>query len=127
MPEAPKQPCNRCKKILSTDTYCASCMPVVHQREKATRQKYDKRKPSSQRGYDARWQKIRKVKLAMNPLCECQDCKEAHRITIANVVHHIVAIDENPSLRLDIDNLMSMSRACHEVEHGRLNKGVRGV
>lgn len=48
------------------------------------------------------------MKLAANPMCEC-GCGRP-----ADTVHHIVPIDVAPDRRLEMDNLMSLTRECHE-------------
>jgi len=76
-----------------------------------------KRENSNKRGYDRMWSRLRKMFLADNPLC--YHCADAGSIKIADVVHHILPIEEFPESRLDPDNLMSLCRDCHEKEHGR--------
>ena len=80
------------------------------------RQREDKdRGTAASRGYDHRWQRLRKSKIHANPLCE--HC-EARGITKpADEVHHIKTVRERPDLRLDWDNLVSLCRDCHDLEH----------
>jgi len=33
-------------------------------------------------------------------------------------VHHIISIQEDPSKRLDINNLVALCTRCHEIRHG---------
>ena len=71
----------------------------------------DERKPASQRGYGAVWEKVRKMKLQETPLCEyCNGLKRAWG------VHHL---DEDP-YNSDPDNLKSICFVCHERLHGRM-------
>ena len=79
---------------------------------------YDNRPDSGYRGYDSKWQKIRKIKITNNPLCE--SCANHDIDRLANVVHHIIAIEKAPELRLTMSNLMSLCAECHESLHGRL-------
>jgi 5-methylcytosine-specific restriction protein A len=83
---------------------------------KDLRRETDRKRPSaSKRLYDTAWQKLRKRKLVADPLCQCDDCEAgAKRVTAATVVDHIVPIAERPDLRLDWDNLRSMSKTCHD-------------
>lgn len=81
-----------------------------HSKEKRIRGP-ESRGNSSQRGYDARWQKLRLVKLGEQPLCE--DCLSDGRVEAANEVHHIAKVSDEPAMRLDWDNLMSLCKACH--------------
>ena len=54
----------------------------------------------------------------------CQKCLESGEITPAEVVHHKQEIDENniDELGLDLENLVSWCRNCHERHHGRLTE-----
>lgn len=80
------------------------------------RRRDDKARGSAaKRGYDAAWQKLRKAKLAADPLCQCDDCEAgAKRVTEATVVDHFVPIAERPDLRLVWSNLRSMAKRCHD-------------
>jgi 5-methylcytosine-specific restriction protein A len=64
------------------------------------------------RGYDAAWQKIRKQALKRD-LYLCQHCKNEGRATSAKDVDHIIPISIDPSKRLDLANLQSLCRSCH--------------
>lgn len=74
---------------------------------------------TSARGYDAAWRKLRAVKLAANPLCECDDCKATGATVAAQVVDHIIPIRQRPDLRLTWSNLRSMSKAHHDAHTAR--------
>ena len=110
MPTAAPHPCSHpgCNALVHT-RYCDA-----HQ--KAFRRRQDERRGNAAvRGYDATWRKLRLVQLQRHPLCQCEDCDEGRkRLTPANVVDHIVSIEERPDLRLDLSNLRSMSKACHD-------------
>jgi len=85
----------------------------------------DTRLPSSQRGYDARWRKLRRMKLAANPLCE--ECERRRLVVRATMVHHIMPIKgpDDPG-RLDWDNLMSLCEPCHDAKHSSSGENVGG-
>ena len=80
--------------------------------------------------YNSRsWKWIRQVKLTADPLCEV--CKVQGRLVGATDVDHRVGIHEDPSLRLDIENLVSMCHRCHSrktlyVERFRKEMPVKG-
>lgn len=114
MPETPQKPCRRCKRVLTTKTYCPACEAIV----KKKRQLTDTRVPAGQRGYDWQWSKVRKTKLSINPLCEA--CLKKGIAKAADTVHHIVTVENDPALRLDFNNLVSLCRNCHESFHGRV-------
>ena len=120
------KPCNgkfgTCKNTIEHNVkFCPDCLPDQKQRQVDKNKQYDKERGSAgERGYDAVWAKLRKLKLRINPLCECTDCQNGKiRIRSANMVHHIKEIETHPGLRLDMNNLLSMKRECHERHHGR--------
>jgi 5-methylcytosine-specific restriction endonuclease McrA len=72
------------------------------------------RGPSSKRGYDGDWKKLRARFLSENPICCVEDCHEP-----ATVVDHIVTIRENPGLRLVWSNLRPMCHKHHSARTAR--------
>ena len=58
-----------------------------------------------------RWQRLRKLKLQTNPLCET--CLKQHRIEPATVVDHIVAINAGGAAYPALDELCSQCVSCH--------------
>ena len=70
-----------------------------------------KRGTSAERGYNWTWHKVRNMKLAENPICEC--CEKNGKITIAVLVHHR---DRNPRNNMK-NNLESLCGMCHQEEH----------
>lgn len=110
MPVSAPHPCNHpgCRTLVHT-RYCDAHQKVFRRRQD------ERRGNAAARGYDATWRKLRLVQLQLHPLCQCEDCDEGRkRLTPANVVDHIVSIEERPDLRLDLSNLRSMSKACHD-------------
>ena len=65
--------------------------------------------------YDGTWQKVRRMKMRRSPLCE--RCAGAGKTVKGDVVHHIVPVNENPSLRLALDNLETLCNRCHNRHH----------
>jgi 5-methylcytosine-specific restriction protein A len=57
------------------------------------------------------WRSLRLVKLRRDPLC--QDCEGHGRLTPATEVHHELERRDRPDLALDLDNLASLCRPCH--------------
>lgn len=68
---------------------------------------------STARGYDRHWRALRDRKLAVHPLCECEDCNLLDIPLPADVVDHIQSIADHPELRLVWSNLRSMHHDCH--------------
>ena len=113
----PSKPCagkyGHCPNLVPIgERYCKECKPKEEEKEKKRRQEYDKKRGNAaKRGYDARWQKIRTLKLKRDPLC--QKCAEKHILRAATLVHHI---DGNPKNNAS-ENLASVCNRCHEEIH----------
>ena len=54
----------------------------------------------------------------LDPLC--QRCEAHGRTTVADMVHHVVPLAEDPGLRLVMPNLKSVCYACHGLEEAEL-------
>jgi 5-methylcytosine-specific restriction enzyme A len=59
----------------------------------------------------ANWQRLRKLKLQTNPLCE--PCRRLDRLVPAVAVDHILAINDGGDAFPALDGLMSMCTRCH--------------
>ncbi len=107
MPRRPPHECSRpgCHS-LTTSRFCDG-------HAKADRQRVDAaRGTSTQRGYGAAWQRIRRSWLAENPLCVT--CNDNGRIVSATVVDHIVPMARGgPN---DSSNYQSLCARCHNVK-----------
>ena len=62
------------------------------------------------------WTKKRKEILTRDHN-ECQVCKEKGRFSVANTVHHIKHLTDQPELGLVDSNLLSVCSACHNQLH----------
>lgn len=91
------------------------------QTERERKQKLDKRRlSSSQRGYDADWQRVRDAVIIERGL-RCEAChrlgvlrkRDATRSMPVLEVDHIVSVAERPDLRLEPSNLRVLCRPCH--------------
>jgi 5-methylcytosine-specific restriction protein A len=108
MAELFRRHCGRCRK-----THIGRCPASVQAFEA-------KRGTSSQRGYDARWRKLRAAFIAENPLCVF--CQRDGRVTPAAVVDHIVAHKGNEILLLDWNNLQSLCKHHHDSTKQKLER-----
>lgn len=68
-----------------------------------------------------KWRKLRRVKIANNPICE--ECEKAY----ATEVHHISPLDRDYDNRLNYDNLQALCKPCHSIETRKemMVKGIR--
>lgn len=109
MPRAPLSPCSipGCKELVTS----GRCIQHQKQRHKS---QDARRESSSKRGYDATWRKLRKLKLAADPLCEIQT--HCSGVTLATEVDHIIPIKEWPEGRLVWRNLQSGCKPCHSAK-----------
>lgn len=113
MPRKPKQPCAypNCPE-LTEGRFCEK-----HRRQ--TNNAYNRytRDEDSKAFYNSKaWRRLSRLQLQREPLCA--DCLRAGRIHPAEIADHIKPIRENGA-RLDMENLQSLCRACHNTKHGQ--------
>ena len=102
-----------CSNIAVGSKYCAT---HKQKRQQALAQVYDEQRGSAQdRGYDARWAKVRLAQLRESPVC--QHCHDA----VAVLVHHVKPIAEGGDV-YDPNNLLSVCASCHRKIHRELDK-----
>lgn len=51
----------------------------------------------------------------------CRECSRYGKSTLANIVHHIIPLEEREDLALDNRNLVSLCERCHERMHNKFN------
>lgn len=108
---------------LTRNTYCKT-----HQKnaQESTR-KYDKeiRDPITNAFYrSVEWVKVRLLALERdNHLC--QWCLKDGELNKADVVHHIIEVKDNWSLRLVLSNLVSLCHKCHNRHHKGSPRGQK--
>lgn len=106
MPQRAPTACKRpgCRGLVRAGV-CSVCGPL----RRAAASEHDERRGSSrQRGYDARWDRLRTAHLAGEPLCRMCGLP-------AVLVDHIIPIRDGGE-RLDENNLQSLCRRCHDVK-----------
>ena len=109
MPSKAPSACRRhgCAGLVR-DGVCSVCGDLRRQ----TAAEHDERRGSSrERGYDGRWERVRLMHLASEPLCRM--CARRGRFTPAVLVDHITPINDGGKV-LDDGNLQSLCRACHD-------------
>ena len=77
----------------------------------------DDRPPPHERGYDASWRRLRDYWIRREPVCQWPGCRQA-----AAVVDHVIPIRDDPSKRLDADNLQSLCTMHHAIKTARDEK-----
>lgn len=110
MPHAPPSPCAEpgCGRL----THDARC--PEHARSQRRRYARTPRRMDAKRFYaGARWQRVRRMKLAAHPVCEEPGCHEA-----AVDVHHRRPWQDIPELAFDLNNLEALCKACHNRRRG---------
>ena len=66
----------------------------------------------------ARWRRLRKEKLAADPLCQCEECAKLPVPLPAQMVDHITPYRDGGDF-YDWNNLQSMNNRCHNRKSGR--------
>ena len=76
------------------------------------------RAPAEAFVYGERWRKVRRKKLARDPLCElCLMTGERH--TPATLVHHVLPISQGGAPYV-LANMESLCKSCHVKRHGEV-------
>ena len=104
MPNRPNTPCQHpgCPELVPYGTkYCERHKPM-HPEESRS---------ASVRGYNHRWQQVRKKYLQSHPLCV--ECLKAGRYTAATDVDHIVPHRGYQKLFWDSSNWQALCHQCH--------------
>lgn len=114
MPRRAARPCRAqgCPNLVWGDViYCAQHAHLENDRKR----RYDAiRGTAAQRGYDARWNRIRSQFLAHHPIC--RHCGES-----ATVAHHIIRRRSGGSD--DDGNLLPLCASCHSRLHASAGEG----
>lgn len=102
-----------CKNLVPTGT---GGLCDTHKQEQ--QRHYDERRGSaSERGYNHRWNKARKMFLRENPLCE--NCLKQNKTEVATEVDHKIPHKGNYNLFWDQNNWQSLCSTCHKQKTAR--------
>lgn len=109
MPQRAGSACTRpgCAGIVRAGV-CSACGPRARHYHS---EQDDRRGTSTQRGYDAKWQRVRAIVMAAQPLCA--HCAERGLTVLAVDIHHVIPIRVDAGRRLDLSNLVGLCRSCH--------------
>lgn len=118
MPLRAFRPCKKVGCIKLTRDSNGYCLDHVHsERENHTEYKRNRTDKKEQSFYaSTAWLGARSQALIRDHGL-CQYCLRASKVTLADVVHHIVEIKANWSLRLVLVNLVSLCHGCHQRVH----------
>lgn len=105
MPHKPPTPCAQpgCP-ALSHERFCNTHGDLA---QNEWQKRYDETRPSaSNRGYGWRWQKLRRIVLAEEPICRVADCTQA-----SEEVDHILPLSRGGTNRRE--NLQGLCKSHH--------------
>jgi 5-methylcytosine-specific restriction endonuclease McrA len=105
-------PCLTCGVPTRGKPLCEQHAEVKAQRDAQRANQRTHPQTTKQRGYDAAWRRVRALVLANSR--ECFWCG-GHATTVG----HVVPISQDPSLRLDLNNLVPACRACNSARTTR--------
>ena len=109
MPSKPKRVCSRCQRVVSSR--CNHCHNIY-------RKEYEKgRATSTQRGYGARWRKLRKLVLHRYPVCN--HCKRKTSSDVDHITPKALGGEDT------MDNLQGLCSDCHIKKTAKENE-LRG-
>jgi 5-methylcytosine-specific restriction protein A len=104
MPMKPKRPCSHPNCPNLTDKKYCDEHKALH----------PDRPPSYKRGYNYRWNKVRKEYLNKHPLCV--KCLSEGKYVQATVVDHIIPHRGNDDLMWDTSNYQALCKRCHDTK-----------
>lgn len=105
----------RCGKLISQDMrLCKECeRKAVKRHTEYNEKRRDKKKAAFY--VSAAWRKVRAVALQRFDRLDIYAYYMQDKIVIADMVHHIIPIEEDWERRLDIDNLIPLSNSNHNI------------
>lgn len=111
MPTRAPHPCAEpgCAALVHHGSRCPAHRRAPIRDLEQVRRYDDRRGTAAERGYDARWRKVRELKLATNPLCE--ECERQGYVMPGELIDHIVAKRNGGTD--DLSNLQTLCRPCH--------------
>ncbi len=122
-----KKICQRCGRMYDAGTQC-SCRPkrtyMIDAKEryqgyqKKAYRNYDERNPNRHEKYNSpEWKATRQTVLAYAHGIDEWIWATEHRLVPADTVHHIIPIEDDESLWLDLNNLIAITAETHNYIH----------
>ena len=72
-------------------------------------------KSTTEYGYDHKWRTMSERIRRQRPLCE--DCEARGKVVPSVECHHVIAIKDDPTRRLDPSNVVALCGECHDARH----------
>jgi 5-methylcytosine-specific restriction endonuclease McrA len=70
-----------------------------------------------------KWKQFRK-KILRRDKYLCRECNRYGKTTGANTVHHCIPVSEDPELKYNSNNLISLCESCHEKMHDKFDNSL---
>ena len=119
MPKRPNKPCRH--RSCGVLTRNANGLCDDHQADAAA---WQHKESSAERGYGARWRKLREIVLRRDAgICRCAECASLGRVRIATEVDHIRPKSEGGTD--DLSNLRAINHECHKIKTQAESKRAR--
>lgn len=109
MPVSPPKPCNYpgCPALIKGQRYCDEHAPK--QKNTNSKRQYDfSRGTTAQRGYGARWRKLRLLALHRDPVCV--RCQRRPTVDIDHIIPKAAGGTDS------LDNLQGLCHSCHSAK-----------
>lgn len=121
MPKRARKACTQpgCPGTVADDI-CSVCGPRKRRRDRAYD---DQRQSSTQRGYDARWRRLRLAFLRAHPLCV--QCAAQGIITAAQEVDHVTPLRDGGTN--EWANLQPLCKSCHSHKTMTEGRGIKSL
>ena len=111
----PKKICNQigCNELINmSETHCSKHMKSVNTQRNRDYNRYKRNKKHDKFYQSSGWKVNRDIAMSRTGGL-CEECMEFDMVTQADVVDHIISLDEDYSKRLDLDNLRPLCHSHH--------------